>query len=553
MWRQRMDTDRHEFDYIVVGGGSAGCVLASRLSEQADVTVLLLEAGPADTSPFIHVPAGFFVMRPELVDWGYRTVPQRHAANREVPFAQARVIGGGSSVNAQVFARGTPEDYDRWADLEGCRGWSFAEIRHCFLRMEDNDLLSEPYHGNGGPLGVSTPTPNRLTRVFIQACQQAGIPHTSDFNGAQQEGAGVYQTTTRRARRCSTAAGYLAPVRRRPNLTVRVGCFTRRVLVERGRAVGVDYQQDGRRQTARARREVIVAAGGIGSPRLLLLSGIGPAEHLRAVGVPVVHDLPGVGRNLHDHYAIDLTYELSGAYGLDRYQRRLWKLWAGLQYWMMRAGPAASTVVEGGAFVRVDPAATSPDTQLHFVAGAGIPPGFPPLPSRNGCMLNAYFLRPVSRGSLTLRSDDPLVPPAIDPNYLAEPEDLRMTIAAVMMMRVIMGQSAFAPYLKREHLPGKGADLEAFVRAAGRTGFHPVGACKMGIDTMSVVDPLLRVHGLDGLRVCDSSVMPSLVSSNTNAPTIMIAERASEFLRGLVPVTAPEQARPPERRAELVG
>ena len=527
----RQRTEEH--DYVVVGGGSAGCALAARLSEQAEARVLLLEAGPPDDSMFIHIPAGYFAMDPAKYDWGYRTVKQRHAGNRAMTYTQGRVMGGGGSINAQVFTRGTPDDYDRWATQEGCAGWSFADIRHCFLRMEDNDTFGAPHHGKGGPLGVATRTPNRLTRVFVDACVQAGIPRSEDFNGAQQEGAGAYQTTARGGRRCSAAVGYLRPARGRPNLTVATGCRARRIVVERGRAVGVAYERDGERIEARASREVIVTAGGIGSPLLLLRSGIGPAAHLRQAGVTVVHDLPGVGRNLQDHYTIDLTYELNGPHGLDRYHRRHWKALAALQYALLRRGPAMSNIVEGGAFLRADPMSRTPDTQLHFVAGAGPTEGFPPLPSRNGCMINAYVLRPKSRGTLTLRGADPDLPPAIDPNFLADPDDLRLTLAAVARMREIMRQPAFAPFLTREHLPGAAADVEAYVRAAGRTGYHPSGACKMGVDAMAVVDPQLRVHGLAGLRVCDSSVMPSLVSSNTNAPTMMIAERASEFLRGM--------------------
>ena len=355
---------------------------------------------------------------------------------------------------------------------------------------------------------------------------------SDDFNGARQEGAGVYQTTTRNGRRCSAAVGYLRPARARPNLTVVTGAARAASWSSADAPSASPIEQDGELKEVRASREVIVTAGAIGSPLLLLLSGIGPADHLRQVGVTVVHDLPGVGRNLQDHYTIDLAYELNGPHGLDRYHRRHWKALAALQYALLRRGPAVSNIVEGGAFLRVDPASRTPDTQLHFVAGAGPTEGFPPLPSRNGCMINAYVLRPRSRGSLTLRGADPDLPPAIDPNFLADPDDLRLTLATVARMREIMRQPAFAPFLKGEHLPGADADLEAYVRAAGRSGYHPSGACKMGVDAMAVVDPELRARGLEGLRVCDSSVMPSLMSSNTNAPTMMIAERASEFLRG---------------------
>jgi choline dehydrogenase len=541
-----MQAGHDVYDYVIVGGGSAGCVLAARLSEAADIRVLLLEAGPSDRDPYIHIPAGYYRFVTGAHTWGYRTVAQAHLGGRELPFSQACVIGGGSSINAQVFVRGCPEDYDRWATAEGCPGWSFADIRHCFVRMEDNDILSAPWHGNGGPLGVTTPRPHQLTRLFVQACQQAGIAHTSDFNGAHQDGAGVYQTTTRAGRRCSTAAGYLAPARRRANLTIAVDGLASRILIDHGRAVGVEFSQGSTVQRARAEREVIVCAGAIGSPKLLLLSGIGPADALRRVGVEVTHELAGVGMNLQDHYAIDIIYELSGGGSLDRYHQRHWRALAALRYLAMRDGPAASNVVEGGAFLRVDPNSPLPDTQLHFVAGAGVPDGVLPLPPGHGCVVNAYMLRPLSRGSVTLRSADAAMPPLIDPNYLAAPEDVRLSRAGLRRMREIMAQPAFAALVRREYLPGtdaqSDAELDAFIRAHGRTGYHPVGTCRMGQDGDAVVDPQLRVHGLGGLRVCDSSIMPSLVSSNTNAPTIMIAERASELIRGIAPMARPEAA-----------
>lgn len=523
------------YDYVIVGGGSSGCTMAARLTEDPDITVLLLEAGPPDTNRYIHLPVGFFKMTAGPLTWGYMTAPQTHCKGRKIPYAQGRVLGGGSSINAEVFTRGCPEDYDRWADDEGCAGWSFEDVRPYFARSEDNEILCDSYHGQGGPLAVSNITPHPMTKVFVLACQQAGIPLTPDFNGRSQEGCGVYQTTTRDARRCSAATGYLAPARGRPNLTVTTTAFVNRIVFEGRRAVGVEHVAGGRTRISRAAREVIVAAGAIGSPKLLMLSGLGPADHLRGHGVDVVADLPGVGRNLHDHFDIDVVYELNEQNSFDKYARRHWMLWAGIQYALFRTGPVASNIVEGGAFWRADETAPTPDTQFHFLAGAGVEAGVPPVPSGAGVTLNSYFVRPRSRGSVTLRSADPAQPPNIDPNYVAEPYDMKISLEGIRKMREIMSRPAFAKHVRKEHFPGEKvkteAELEDYARSFGRTAYHPVGTCRMGVDESAVVDPRLRVRGVEGLRVCDSSVMPSIVSSNTNAASIMIGEKASDLVK----------------------
>ncbi len=524
-------------DYIVVGAGSAGCALAARLTEKPDVSVLLLEAGPKDTNPYIHVPVGFYKMTSGPLTWGLKTAPQKHANNREIPYAQARVLGGGGSINAEVFTRGCPEDYDAWATEFGCHGWSFKDVQPFFLRSEDNDTLSGAWHGVGGPQGVSSLAPPQpLTRAFVQACQEIGMPYNPDFNGRRQEGAGAYQTATRNARRCSAAVGYLRPALSRRNLTLKTGVTVSRIVIEHERAIGIEIIENGRPSLLSAEREVLITSGAIGSPKLMLLSGLGPADELRALGIPVAVDLPGVGRNLHDHFGVDIVYELSGPYSFDKYDKLHWKIWAGLEYALFRKGPVASNIVEGGAFWYADRAASTPDLQFHFLVGAGVEEGVPKIASGSGVTLNSYTLRPRARGSVRLKSGNLSDMPIIDPNFLGDPYDLKTSSEGIKLSREILSQSAMARYVRKEHFPGdrvqSQADFENYARRFGRTSYHPVGTCRMGVEPEAVVDAELRVRGVSGLRICDSSIMPRLVSSNTNAPSIMIGEKASAMILG---------------------
>ena len=486
----------------------------------------------------IHVPVGFAKMTAGPLTWGYKTAPQAHANNRQIPYAQAKVIGGGSSINAQVFTRGNPVDYDRWCRDEGCPGWSFDEIRKYFVRSEGNEILANEYHGTTGPLGVSNlPDPQPITLAFVRSCQQSGIPYNPDFNGAVQHGAGVYQTTVRNKRRCSAAVGYLKPALARRNLTVLTNCLVKSVELENGRATGVEYSRNGKPEQAHADREVIVTAGAIGTPKLMMLSGVGPPDELQAHDIPVKHALRGVGRNLSDHFGIDIVAELKGPTSLDKYGRFPRMYLAALQYALFRSGPLTSNVVEGGAFWYSEPRRTEPDLQFHFLAGAGAEEGVPGVPSGSGITLNSYTLRPKSRGTVRLRSANPADLPIVDPCFLADPEDLKTSAEGIRISCEIFQQPALQEFIKHMHLPDRPpatqADLEAYARQYGRTSYHPNGTCKMGSDDMAVVDPELRVHGIDGLRICDSSIFPSLIGSNTNAPTIMVAERASDLIRGI--------------------
>ncbi len=526
------------YDYIVTGGGSAGCVLAARLSEDPAVKVLLLEAGGTDRHPLFHMPAGFARMTKGIGSWGWHTVPQKHMGGRVLRFTQAKVIGGGSSINAQLYTRGNPLDYESWVRDGNCGGWGYRDVLPYFKRSEDNQRIVNAYHAYGGPLGVSAPVnPPPICDAYIRAAQEAGIPYNVDFNGAVQAGAGFYQLTTRQARRSSTASAFLKPALGRANLTVKTGAQVLRVVVEKGRAVGVEVSERGGTATVlRATREVVVSSGAIGSPKLLLQSGIGPADHLRAIGVPVVHDLPGVGGNLQDHLDLFVICECTGEHTYDNYAKPHRAAWAGLQYLLFKTGPVSSSLFETGGFWFADRGARSPDIQFHLGLGSGIEAGVAKL-KNTGVTLNSAFLHPRSRGTVRLASADPSAAPLIDPNYWDDPYDREMSLQGLELAREIMRQKALRPFVQSEVLPGPAVtrqeDLVQFAWKNAKTDHHPVGTCKMGTDQMAVVAPDLKVHGLEGLRVCDSSIMPNVVSSNTNGPSIMIGERAADLIRGL--------------------
>jgi choline dehydrogenase-like flavoprotein len=529
-------------DYIITGGGPAGCALAARLSEDPSVSVLLLEAGGTDRHPFFRMPAGFAKMTKGIASWGWSTVPQTHLDGRVLWYTQAKVIGGGSSINAQLYTRGNRADYDAWAYQEGCAGWSYADVLPYFKRAEDNQRFDDDYHGTGGPIGVSVPVnPLPINEAFIRAAQQYGLPYNPDFNGERQLGIGHYQVTVKNAERCSAATGYLKPARARPNLTVRTGAAVTRIVVENHRAIGVEVLEDGRPTLIRCEREVLVTSGAIGSPRLLLLSGIGPADHLRQVGVPMVHDLPGVGANLQDHLDLYVICECRGDFTYDNVVKPHRTVWAGLQYLLFKQGPVASTLFETGGFAQADKAGRCPDIQFHLGSGSGIEAGVAKL--RNaGVTLNTAFLHPRSRGTVRLKSADPADHPLIDPNYWADPHDRAMSIEGLKIGREIMRQKALEPFILAERMPGPEVTTEQqlaeYTFRTCKTDHHPVGTCKMGTDAMAVVGLDLKVHGLEGLRVCDSSIMPLINSSNTNAPTIMIGEKAADLVAGKPPLPA---------------
>ncbi len=521
------------YDYIIIGAGSAGCVLANRLSANPNTRVLLLEAGPRDWHPFIHMPAGISkLVSRKGVNWNFDTEPEPHLDNRRLWWPRGKVLGGSSSINAMCYIRGHRRDYDEWRAL-GADGWDWDATLPYFKRSENNERGADAFHGVGGPLNVADHRyRNPLSPVLLDAARELGFPQTSDFNGAQQEGFGFYQVTQKNGQRWSTAAGYLNAARDRPNLTITTNALVERIVVDNKRAVAVEFSVRGRKQRVTADREILVAGGAVNSPQLLMLSGIGAPDALRQHDIAVTHALPGVGENLHDHLDACTIYRCTQPLTYDKTN----DVWIALQYALFRKGPGTSNIAEAGGFVRSSLAPDErPDIQFHFVPAILEDHGRKRLPGR-GMTLHACHLQPRSRGHLTLASKNPAAKPKIFANYLSDPEqfDLRVLIEATRLSRRLFKSKAFDSYRGAEMFPGDDDDSDAaitrFLRRKAETVYHPVGTCKMGVDALAVVDPLLRVHGLEGLRVIDASVMPKIVSGNTNAPTVMIAERASDLI-----------------------
>lgn len=527
--------DLIEADFVVIGAGSAGCAVAARLSEDPATRVVLIEAGGEDKNRWIHIPLGFGkTFADPSVNWCYETEPDPGAADRRVFWPRGKVLGGSSSINGMVYIRGQAEDFDHWRQL-GNTGWSFEDVLPYFKRSEHQMRGADGFHGAGGPLCVSDVAQHPICEAFITAATQLGFPRNDDFNGASQDGVGYHQTTTRDGKRCSTAVGYLRPAMQRPYLRVVTGAMTEKIIFEGRRAIGVAFRRDGRLCTATAGREVILCGGAVNSPQLLMLSGIGPAQHLAEFGLPVLHHLPGVGQSLQDHYSapIKLRCKLPVTVN-DVMLSNARKLKAGLEYYMFHRGPLSMISSPAALFARTRPELASPDIKCSISPFSADRPQ-DGLHRFSGFTSIAYQLRPESRGEIRLKSPDPFDAPAVHPNYLATETDQRTLVAGLKLIRRILATPPMQSFIEAEFQPGLevGSDEELldYARRRGGTVYHPTSTCKMGNDAMAVVNPELRVHGISGLRVADASIMPTVVSGNTNAAAIMIGERAADMVR----------------------
>ena len=528
-------TDIAEFDYVIVGAGSAGCVLANRLSADGKHSVLLLEAGPRDSNLWIHVPLGYGkLFKEKTVNWMYQTEPEPGLNGRQVFQPRGKVLGGSSSINGLLYVRGQHEDYDRWRQ-HGNTGWGFDDVLPYFKKAEDQQRGADDFHGAGGPLPVSDMLhADPLSGAFIKAAIEAGIPDNPDFNGATQEGAGWFQTTTRNGRRASTARSYLRPAKGRRNLHIATAALAQRILFDGRRAAGIEYRQNGALRTAKARREILISSGAYNSPQLLQLSGVGPAELLKSHGIDVVLDAPGVGNDLQDHMQVRIVMRCAQPITLnDILNHPGRRIMAGARYAAFRKGPLTIAAGTSGAFFKTDQRLASPDVQIHFLPFSTDKMG-EKLHSYSAFSASVCQVRPESRGSLRIKSADPMAAPEIRINYLATETDRTVNVEGLKILRRILAAPALKPYVVEESEPGakvtSDEDLLTFCRQRGSTVYHPTSTCRMGNDPLAVVDQRLRLRGIEGLRVVDASVMPDLVSGNTNAPVIMIAEKASDMI-----------------------